>query len=123
MSGDHDTKRYIKELTSQIESVTLMYHQSASDASVQRVEIKIMQKKLQTKTKKMEKLEQSMKELMDQNKKLRVIATNLRDAVENDRYVKTGSNSNNLTGIPSKGKVIKKIKAGNKGRQTAVGPL
>jgi hypothetical protein len=50
---------------------------------------------------------------------LRKIAQNLRDAVENDNHVRLGFAPNNLTGIPSKGKVIKKIKAG-KGRQTVV---
>jgi phage-related protein len=57
MSGDFETQAFIKQLQKQIESITLMYHEVASDASANKVELQVIKKKLKSKETKIDKLE------------------------------------------------------------------
>ena len=81
------------------------------------IHLQAAEKKLKNKEKKIEELEKRWKEFKDQRDRLDKIAKQLKTALENNKTVKLNLDPNNLTGIPSQGRVVKKIVSG-KGRAT-----
>ena len=118
-SGSYSAQKHIKEMEKQIEALTIMFHQSSSEWSVVKVDLQSTEKKLKTKEKKIEELEKRCKEIKDQRDRLDKIAKQLKTAVENEKFSRPSLDPNNLTGIPSQGRVVKKI-VGGKGRVTNV---
>ena len=117
--GDYTIQQQINYFEKQIETLTMMYHQSSSEWSVIKVDLQVSEKKNKSKDKKIDLLEKKVNEIREQRDKIEAIAKRLKAAVENDKISNPNIGPNNLTGIPSHGKIVKRLKAGN-GRATVV---
>ena len=110
--GDYSSQKQISFLEKDIENVSILYHQAASENSKHKVDLQISEKKLKNQQRKITKLEKCLADLKTENKKVKKIALTLKKAVQQDRNTMMLDN-NNLTGVTSSGRVVKKIYAGS----------
>ncbi|CAI2382742.1 unnamed protein product [Moneuplotes crassus] len=88
VDSDHTGKTKIMlNYEKNIESLNLIYQQTAGELAAMKVEMKVSQKQVKSLTKKLEKTKTDLKKKSDENKNLRRIASKLRDAVENENFV------------------------------------
>ena len=112
--GDVTLRKKINKLESQSEQLTLMYHQVVSEKSVLKVDFQVAEKKLKRKDEKISSLEKTLNKLRDQNtqlKKILVAVKSLKMRAPDENKV---IESNNVTGIPSSGRIVKPLRGGRK---------
>ena len=90
--------------------MNIMYHSAIQDNSVIKVDVQLYEKKLKTRESRIVTLEKSFRTLTEQNNKMKAYLKRIRENIEEVSLKKL--ESNNLTNIPSNGRVVKKIKAG-----------
>ena len=108
-NGESATKKQIVEYEKSIESLSLMYHQSAGELSAMKVELQVSKKKMKSVNKKLSQIKDELKKKSEENKKLRKIAEKLRNAVENENFLQPRGTFSYTTG-QARGKIVKKIK-------------
>lgn len=112
--GDVPLRKKISKLENQAEQLTIMYHQVVSEKSVLKVDYQVAEKKLKRKDDKITSLEKTLNKLREQNSSLKKILTGLRNlkmrASDENRVIE----SNNVTGIPSSGRIVKPLRGGRK---------
>lgn len=112
--GDMPLRKKISKLENQAEQLTIMYHQVVSEKSVLKVDYQVAEKKLKRKDDKITALEKTLNKLREQNNALKKILTGLKNlkmrASDDNRVLE----SNNVTGIPSSGRIVKPLRGGRK---------
>lgn len=112
--GDMPLRKKISKLENQAEQLTLMYHQVVSEKSVLKVDYQVAEKKLKRKDDKIIALEKTLNKLREQNMSLKKILNGLKNlkmrASDESRVVE----NNNVTGIPSSGRIVKPLRGGRK---------
>ena len=120
---DRTFKKHIAKLERNLEQITLMYHQVVSEKSVLKVDLQVAEKKIMRKEDKVVSLERSVGQLREQNQQLKAILHLIKNnyqpgsAQEEDQITKI--EKNNLTGIPSSGRIVKPIRGGKSGKKLA----
>ena len=112
--GDVPLRKKIGKLENQAEQLTIMYHQVVSEKSVLKVDLQVSEKKLKRKDEKIIQLEKALSKLKEGNIVLKRILKglkNLKLRANNENKVLEG---NNVTGIPSSGRIVKPLRGGRK---------
>ena len=111
LTGEDQTlKVQCQQLQRQLDQMNIMYHSAIQDNSVIKVDVQLYEKKLKTRESRIVTLEKSFRTLTEQNNKMKAYLKRIRENIEEVSLKKL--ESNNLTNIPSNGRVVKKIKAG-----------
>lgn len=118
-TDDHSLKLQITQYQRQLEQTNLMYHNALSDNHVLKVDVQLFEKKLKTREARIATLEKSFRTLTEQNNTMKTYLKRLKTQMM-EVSVNT-LDSHNMSGIPSNGRIVKKIKAGSstKGQEGA----
>lgn len=109
---DMSFKNQTTYLERQIEQMNLLYANALSDSQALKVDVQLYEKKLKTREMKISTLEKSYKALAEQNNIMKSYLKSLQEKMieVNEKQLE----SHNLTGIPSSGRIVKKIIPGGK---------
>jgi len=118
--GDVPLRKKINKLENQAEQITIMYHQVVSEKSVLKVDLQVYEKKLKRKDEKIASLEKALNKLKEGNVALKKILRGLKSlkmkANDENRILE----GNNVTGIPSSGRVVKPLRGGRKDKPARI---
>jgi len=112
--GDVPLRKKINKLENQAEQLTIMYHQVVSEKSVLKVDYQVAEKKLKRKDDKIFALEKTLNKLREQNNSLKKILNGLKNLKMRASDENKVLESNNVTGIPSSGRIVKPLRGGRK---------
>lgn len=112
--GDTHLRKKISKLENQAEQLTVMYHQVVSEKSVLKVDYQVAEKKLKRKDDKIVALEQTLSKLKEQNTSLKKILNGLKILKMRQNDENKVVENNNVTGIPSSGRIVKPLRGGKK---------
>jgi chromosome segregation ATPase len=112
--GDIPLKKKIRKLENQVEQLTIMYHQVVSEKSVLKVDYQVLEKKMKRRDEKIMTLEKTLNKRREQNETLKKILKGLKNLKMRASDESKVLESNNVTGIPSSGRIVKPLRGGRK---------
>lgn len=107
---DYSLKNQLSQLQRQVEQMNLMYHNALSENNVLKVDVQLYEKKLKTRETRIATLEKSFKTLTEQNNIMKAYLKRIQSQMKEVSL--NSMESHNMSGIPSNGRIVKKIKAG-----------
>ncbi|CAI2377981.1 unnamed protein product [Moneuplotes crassus] len=109
---DFSLKTQVEQLQRQVDHIDLMYHHEVTNNNVLKVDAQMYEKKIQKRDQRIALLEKSYKKLSEQTQTMKNYLKNLQKQMIQVQAPKR--EAYNTSGVPSNGRLIKKIKPGAK---------